>query len=57
MALFLGNLTGLVERLRETEVRAYSEEILRAGWNPAVNELQACLLTVAEAETEPRESD
>jgi hypothetical protein len=50
MVLFLDNLTGHLDTVKQTQVQSYNEEVLCAGWNPALNELRACLLTVAESE-------
>jgi hypothetical protein len=50
MILFLDNPTGHVDTVKQSQVQSYDEEVLGAGWNPALNELRACLLTVAEAE-------
>lgn len=50
MIVFLDNLTGKIDDPIEAQARRYGEEVLCAEWNPAVNELQTCLLTVAEAE-------
>lgn len=50
MIVFLDNLTGKIDDPTEAQARRYGEEVLCAEWNPAVNELQTCLLTVAEAE-------
>jgi len=50
MILFLDNVTGMIDAPSDAQVRRYGEEVLCSGWNPALNELRLCLLTVAESE-------
>ena len=50
MILFLDHLAGLIESPSEAQLRKYGEEVLCAGWNPALSELRLCLLSAAESE-------
>ena len=43
MVLFLDNPTGHLDTVKQSQVQSYNEEVLCAGWNPALNELRACL--------------